>query len=103
LPPRPSPEATVIFFASTKIDNEGRITIQLPDDTPERVRVSFSPGVFVPSNNRFSPEEVFDSGLVLSDSRNKIHSKVRVSAKPGEVVIVGHKVSVWHNMLQEIP
>jgi hypothetical protein len=103
LPARQSPEATLVFSKSTKTDNAGRIIIHMPDDTPERIAVTFSPLKFVATCGIFSPGGAFNSGLVLLGSTNQINSKIQLSAGPGEVVILVHKVSAWHNMLQEIP
>jgi hypothetical protein len=102
LPPSRSSRAKILFIGETRTDGDGKISIQLPEDIPEKASISFSDQKFVAKGD-FSPIDALRSGLVLEGSANNSDSKLNVSAAPGEVVIVGRKVSVWQIMLRAIP
>ena len=99
---RRSEAATVVFEASTKADKEGKVIIHLPATTPEHIEVSSS-GDLAESVADFSPAEVLEFGAVVPFGKDKANSKLKVLAKPGEVVVLNKRVTAWDRMRQEIP
>lgn len=88
-------------------DSNGRVVFRLPQPTPEHLGfdvgspLDFAGCWTLPD---FSIEAVERLGLVAGYNESKCgESKARVSAKPGEIVIVERKLTLAEKMRRELP
>ena len=102
LPRRESEDATVVFFASTKVDRDGTLSVHLPETLPEHIRVS-APLELWSSIPDFSPADVLETGEVVPFDHGHVDATTRFSRKPGEIVILTKRRTVWDRMRQEVP
>ena len=96
-----SADSTTIFNTSTRTDDQGKLIVPLPQVSPERISVSsFDLAESVAS---ISLSDVLKSGAVAPYRNGERHPSLSVAAKPGEIVILNRKLTVWEKMRREIP
>jgi hypothetical protein len=93
-------KTSILFRTSLKTDKEGQIIIHVEDPPPNHIRIWADLTESVPD---FSPAQVLNSGVVIPYRRDGAASKLRVSANPGEILIINKSVTAWDRMRQEIP
>jgi hypothetical protein len=103
--PPTSPKDKLAMDGTT--DSEGRVLFRLPQ--PLRAHIGFEVGdpwdlAGCWHVRGASPEAVLRYGLVADYNESKCgKSKVKVSARPGEVIIVERKLTTWEKMRRELP
>jgi hypothetical protein len=103
LPPHDSAEELVFFGGITRLDNDGKIVVRLPDDLPRHMQfqlISYTGG---PDSGVISPAEVLKNGVILGNSRTPHLSSVPASPTPGEIIWIAKPFSGWDYVRQEIP
>jgi len=96
------PPGQIVVHATT--DAEGRAVFHSPEPALEHIGFNVgTPWDFAGCwrLHDLSPEIVFRTGAVADYSCGKL--RWPVSAKPGEVVIVERKLTLWEKMRREIP
>lgn len=91
-------------FLQSTTDKKGVAVFQLQEPLPEQVSLDFSPGEFgMCSPHGYPTKDVVEAGVVGADKCKKHGPKYSAKPMPGELVLFGKKVSIWQNILQEIP
>lgn len=94
-------DSTTIFSTWKKTDKEGKITIRLPRELPQRIYISsFDLWASSPS---FILADVLSSGAVAPYRNSDELPKLNVTSKPGEIIILNRKLTAWDKTLREIP
>jgi hypothetical protein len=92
----------VVHETSMRTDKDGKVTVPVPEPVPNRL-IIFQPDLVDSFSPDFSPTEVLASGTVTTYRHDKSASRLQVSAKPGEIVILNKRLTAWDRMRQEIP
>jgi hypothetical protein len=96
------PAERVIGKSSARTDKDGRVIINLPKPVPDHLSV-FQPDLVDSFSPDFSPTAVLASGIVAPPRHEKVHSKVQISARPGEIVVLNKRLTAVDRMRREIP
>ena len=101
LPKGPIPLRYELAHAKSLTDEKGEALVTLHDPPPKFI------GVVASDLSNSGPViplcKVLKFGVVLDYSRKVNGSKPKTSAKPGEIVFVERKLTVWDRMRQELP
>jgi hypothetical protein len=85
-----------------KTDKNGQILVHVPEPVPEHLSMSsfdlFLSRDGVNSGIPMSPAEALKSGLVVpyEEGHSHSHSHLKVSAKPGQIVLFTRKLRWWN-------
>jgi len=101
LPKGPIPLCYELAHAKIKTDEKGEVLVTLHDPPPKFIGIiSFdlwNSGPLIPL------DKVLESGVVLDYSRKVKGASPKPSAKPGEIIFVERRLTVWDRMRQELP
>lgn len=88
-------------------DSSGAVVFHLPEPMPEHIGFNVGGPVDFAGCWRIgvsSPESILQSGVIASYDESKCgKSKARVTVKPGEVIIVERKLTLWEKIRRELP
>jgi hypothetical protein len=93
-------DKTIVFRTSMKTDKDGEVSVRFPNALPNHMRIWSDLDESVPD---LSPADVLKSGVVMPYHHENGVTKLQVSPKPGEIVVVNKRVTSWDRMRQEIP
>jgi hypothetical protein len=91
-----------LMNVSEKTDKEGKVIVLLPQPLPEHLRI-FSFDLWQGAIGLLVPAEILRSGKIVPYGGGKEISKLQVVQKPGEIIVLNRKLSVWDQMKKEIP
>lgn len=83
---------------------EGIAFLNLPEPAPENIELSYSSDeIGSCSDIGFSTAQILKTGLVAANKCNLGMFNNTATPKTGEVVVFGHRISLWERIRREIP
>ncbi len=98
------PPSRVVKKSWATTDSDGNVLVDVPDPVPDHVSLNIRPQELRdPGTPSFTPRELLVAGVVVPYKHAQNASKVKQSPKPGEIIVLGQRLSALDRMRQEVP